>query len=108
VQSFPSQLDLSCFVCDNQRRLSLIGTQVELNTDQLGGPGDGEPPVFCFGKAEEKKFAGNVPVFLNRLLGLPVATQALIFNYFQECFEAQVAAGALTRPLLIHVSRFCH
>jgi len=76
-----------------------------LERDQLEGPVAGQPPAFSFAsRAEEKKFAGNVPVFLNRLLGLPVATQALIFNYFQECFEAQVAAGAYTRPRPLLIS----
>ena len=39
----------------------------------------------------EKKFDGKVSTFLNRLLGLPVATQTLLFSYFTECFEAVVA-----------------
>lgn len=50
-------------------------------------PGTAHPPPYH----EEKKFEGKVATFLNRLLGLPVNTQSLLFSYFHECFEAQVA-----------------
>jgi len=37
-----------------------------------------------------KKFEGRVPLFLNRLMGLPVDQQKLLFAYFMETHEAEV------------------
>ena len=38
-----------------------------------------------------KKFEGKVPLFLNRLMGLSVDQQKLLFAYFTETHEAEVA-----------------
>lgn len=47
--------------------------------------GANQAPVYVLGTtpAERRKFEGKVGVFLNRMLGLPVATQKLLFDYFQ-------------------------
>ena len=37
-----------------------------------------------------KKFEGNVAVFLNRILGLPVAQQALLIAYFEDMHEMEL------------------
>jgi uncharacterized membrane protein YgcG len=37
-----------------------------------------------------KKFEGKVAIFLNRLLGLPVRQQALLFGYFVDTHEGEV------------------
>jgi hypothetical protein len=39
------------------------------------------------------KEAGDVRRFLNRLLGLRVSCQTLLFSYFFACLEAEVAAA---------------
>jgi hypothetical protein len=55
----------------------------------IGAPGKGPTQ----GMTKKARDVGDVRRFLNRLLGLPVGVQSLLFNYFNATLQAEIAAA---------------
>ncbi|KAK3280596.1 hypothetical protein CYMTET_11574 [Cymbomonas tetramitiformis] len=107
-------VDLKAFDIDNkygQRALNRMYSDIVNGSEPmpgvtlpilLRGPHGGfyqmaREALFCVGIVDvsrgghvsiAKKYEGKVDIFLNRLLGLPIDDQMVLFNYFSDTFDA--------------------